>query len=125
MEPIEIWGDVYSKLSVGLSVGVQDWDRGVLYLDCSQPSNAMPLGLMTLSDVGKCGAIKPSICKRIYELPKSTTSAMIHQDRERAGLGLTSMHVMYAKLTCTYVTKALNDKGPLGVCHPLNAAVAE
>ncbi len=39
---------------------------------------------------------------------------MIHQDRERAGLGLTSMNVMYAKLTCTYLTKALNDKGPLG-----------
>ncbi len=38
---------------------------------------------------------------------------MIHQDREQAGLGLTSMHVMYAKLTCTYLAKALNDTGPL------------
>jgi len=75
---------------------------------------SMPLGLMTLSDVSKCDAIKLNICKRIYKLPRSTPSAMIHQDRERAGLGLTSMHVMYAKLTCTYLAKALNDKGPLG-----------
>ena len=59
----------------------------------------MPLGLMTLSDVSKCDAIKLNICKRIYKLPRSTPSAMIHQDRERAGLGLTKMHVMYAKLT--------------------------
>ena len=74
----------------------------------------MPLGLMTLSDVSKCDAIKLNICKRIYKLPRSTPSAMVHQDRERAGLGLTSMHVMYAKLTCTYPAKALNDKAPLG-----------
>ena len=81
---------------------------------------SMPLGLMTLSDVSKCDAIKLNICKRIYKLPRSTPSAMIHQDRGRAGLGLTSMSVMYAKLTCTYLTKALNDKGPLGfVTRPM------
>ena len=75
---------------------------------------------MTLSDVSKCDAIKLNICKRIYKLPRSTPSAMIHQDRERAGLGLTSMNMMYAKLTCTYLTKALNDKGPLGfVTRPI------
>ncbi len=61
-----------------------------------------------------------NISKRIYKLPRSTPSATIHQDRERAGLGLTSMNVMYAKLTCTYLTKALNDKGPLGfVTRPM------
>ena len=81
---------------------------------------SMPLGLMTLSDVSKCDAIKLNICKRMYKLPRSTPSAMIHQDRERAGLGLTSMHVMYAKLTCTYLAKAFNDKGPLGfVTRPM------
>ena len=81
---------------------------------------SMPLGLMTLSDVSKFDAIKLNICKRMYKLTRSTSSAMIHQDRERAGLGLTSMHVMYAKLTCTYLAKALNDKGPLGfVTRPM------
>ncbi len=45
---------------------------------------------------------------------------IINQDRERAGLGLTSMHVIYAKLTCTYLAKALNDKAPLGcVTRPM------
>ncbi len=45
---------------------------------------------------------------------------MIHQDREHAGLGLTSMHVMYAKLICTYLPKASNDRGPLGfVTRPM------
>ncbi len=30
------------------------------------------------------------------------------------------MNMMYAKLTCTYLTKALNDKGPLGfVTRPM------
>ena len=48
---------------------------------------SMPLGLMTLSDVSKCDAIKLNICKRVYKLPRSTLSAMIHQDRERASLG--------------------------------------
>ncbi|DBB13418.1 TPA: hypothetical protein ACH3X3_15251 [Trebouxia sp. C0006] len=86
---------------------------------------SMPLGLMTLSDVSKCDAIKVNICKRIYKLPRSITSATIHQNREHAGLCLTSMHVMYAKLTCAYLAKALNDKGPLGVCHPPDADVAE
>ena len=81
---------------------------------------SMPLGLMTLSHVSKCDAIKLNICKRIYKLPRSTPSAMIQQDRERAGLGLTSMHVMHAKLTCTYLAKALNDKGYLGfVTRPM------
>ena len=75
---------------------------------------SMPLGLMTPSDVSKCDAIKLNICKRMYKLPRSTPSAMIHQDRECAGLGLASLHVMYAKLTCTYLAKAFNDEGPLG-----------
>ena len=81
---------------------------------------SMPLGLITLSDVSKCNTIKLNICKRIYKLPRSTLSAMIHQDRERAGLGLTSMHVMYAEPVCTYLAKALNDRGPSGfVSRPL------
>ncbi len=73
-----------------------------------------PMGFKTLSDVSKCDAIKANIRKRICKLPRSMPSAMIHQDRDRAGLGLTSMSVMYAKLTCTYLTKARNGKGPLG-----------
>ena len=56
---------------------------------------------------------------RLYKIPRSTLSAMIHQDRERAGLSLTLMNVMYANLTCTHLTKALHDKDPLGsVTHP-------
>ena len=69
---------------------------------------------MTPLHVSKGDAIKLKICKRMYKLPRSTPSAMIHQDKERPGLGLTSMHVIYAKLTCTYLAKASNDKGPLG-----------
>ena len=51
--------------------------------------------------------------KEYTSYPGQRRSAMIHQDREGAGLVLTSMHVMYAKLTCTYLAKALDDKGPL------------
>ena len=81
---------------------------------------SMPLGLMTLPDVSKCDATKLNICKRICKLPRSTPYAMIHQERQHAGLGLTSMHVMYAKLTCTYLAKAFNDKGPVGfVTRPM------
>ena len=55
----------------------------------------------------------------MYKLPRSTLSAIIHQDRERAGLGLTSMHVMYAKLTCTYLTKVQMIKAPCGLTCPV------
>ena len=37
---------------------------------------SMPLGLLTLSDVSKCDAIKLTICKRIHRLPRSASSAM-------------------------------------------------
>ena len=40
-------------------------------------ASSMPLGLMTLSDVSKCDAIKLNICKRISKLPRSTPAAMI------------------------------------------------
>ena len=87
---------------------------------CSCMAYSTPLGPMTLSDVSKCDAIKLDICKRTYKLLRSMLSAMIHQDKEHAGLGLTSMHVMYAKVTCTYPTKALHDKAPLiFVIHPM------
>ena len=80
---------------------------------------SMPLSLTTLSDVSKCDAIKLNICARIHQLPRSTLSAVLHHDGERAGLGLVSMNVMHATLTCTYLTTIQSP------CHTPNASVAE
>ena len=39
---------------------------------------------------------------------------MIHQDRECAGIGLTTLAVPYTEMVCRYLTQALNDNGSLG-----------
>lgn len=49
-------------------------------------AKSMPLDLMTMSDISKCDAIKLKTCKRLYKIPRSTLSAMIHHERDRAGL---------------------------------------
>ena len=75
---------------------------------------SFPTGCMSLTDVNKFDIIRTRICKKIHRIPQSTPSAMILDDHECAGLGLTSLAVQYAELTCKYLTKALNDKGALG-----------
>ncbi len=35
--PVECWSDVYSKVSVGLGVGMQERNRCLMYCNCFQP----------------------------------------------------------------------------------------
>lgn len=58
--------------------------------------------------------IRTRICKKVHKIPLCTPSAMIHQDRECTGVGLTSLAVPYTEMVCKYLTQALNDNGSLG-----------
>ena len=75
---------------------------------------SFPLACMTFSDVQKLDMIRTRICKKVHKIPLCTPSAMIHQDRECAGVGLTSLAVPYTEMVCKYLTQALNDNGSLG-----------
>ncbi len=45
---------------------------------------------------------------------------MTRPDDGACRFGLSLMNMVYAKLTCTYPTKAVNDRGPLGfVTRPM------
>ena len=79
------------------------------------------IGCMTELDISKLDAIRTRTCKRINGLPVSTSSAMVHQDTDQAGLGLPSLMVTYAEVSCRYLVQALNDIGSLGLVtrHPL------
>lgn len=75
---------------------------------------SFPLACMTFSDIQKLDMIRTRICKKIHKIPLCTPSAMIHQDRECAGVGLTSLAVPYTEMVCKYLTQALNDNGCRG-----------
>lgn len=49
------------------------------------------IGCMTELDISKFDAIRTRTCKRINGLPVSSSSAMVHQDADQAGLGLPSL----------------------------------
>ena len=40
---------------------------------------------------------------------------MVHQDTDQAGLGLPSLVVTYAEVSCRYLVHAVNDRGLLGL----------
>ena len=67
------------------------------------------IGCMTELDISMFDAIRTRTCKRINVLPVSTSSAMLHRDTDQAGLGLPSLMVTYAEVSCRYLVQALND----------------
>ena len=69
---------------------------------------------MTVSDIQKLDMIRTRICKTIHQISVCTPFAMIHQDRECAGVGLTSLTVAYTETVCKYLTQALNNNASLG-----------
>ena len=71
---------------------------------------------MTELDISKFDAISIRTCKRISRLPRpvSISSTMVHQDTDQAGLGLPSLTVTHAEVSCRYLVQALKDRGSLG-----------
>ena len=73
--------------------------------------------MLTELDISSLDAVRTRACKKINGLPFCTTSAMIHEDLDQAGLGMSSLMITYAdssEVSCKYLVQALNDKGPLG-----------
>ena len=70
---------------------------------------------MTELDISKFDAIRTRTCKRLNGLPVSTLSAMVHQDTDQARLGLPSLIVTYAEVSCRCLVQALNDRESLGL----------
>ena len=57
------------------------------------------IGCMTELDISKFDAIRTRTCERINKLPVSTSSAVVRQDTDQAGLGLPSLMVTYAEVS--------------------------
>ena len=72
------------------------------------------IGCMTELDISRLDAVRTRACKKINGLPVCTTSAMIHEDLDQAGLGMSFTHDHICRVSCKYLVRALNDKGPLG-----------
>ena len=72
------------------------------------------IGCMTEADINKFDAVRTRTCKKINGMPVCTPSAMVHLDAEQAGLGLASLMVTHAEVSCRYLVQALNDHGSLG-----------
>lgn len=50
-------------------------------------SYSFPLGTLTEADLGQLDAMYARICKTIYRLPMSTPTAMVLEDKNKAGMG--------------------------------------
>ena len=72
------------------------------------------LGIYSAYDILSLDSILIRIAKKALGLPLSTPSAMILKDRNKGGVGLTSLMVDYIQANTAYLSKALNDKGLLG-----------
>ena len=59
-------------------------------------SYSFPLGTLTEADLGQLDAMYARICKTIYRPPISTPTAMVLEDKNKAGMGLTSLSVTHA-----------------------------
>ena len=75
---------------------------------------SFPLGILTEADLAKLDGMNARLCKKINGPSNSAPTAMILEDRDRAGVGLTSLSVSYAQLIARNLVLALNDKGALG-----------
>lgn len=52
---------------------------------------SFPLALLTEADLAKLDGMNARLCKRINKLSPSTPTAMTFEDRDKAGVGLTSL----------------------------------
>ena len=75
---------------------------------------SMCLGIYTPYDIHMLDSILARIAKKALGLPMSTPTALILKDRSKAGVGLMSLMVDNVQINSAYLTKALNDAGPLG-----------
>ena len=84
---------------------------------CIKPyiTYSFPLAMYSTQDIAKLDGLISRIAKRSMQLPLGTPTALVLEHRNRAGMGVTSLMVDYIQSNTSYLVKALNDEGPLGM----------
>ena len=75
---------------------------------------SFPLGIYSLTDIKRIDNKIVSLVKKAYGLGQAAPNNLILEEREQMGMGVTSLMVDYVQQTGAYLTRALNDNGPLG-----------
>ena len=74
-----------------------------------------PLALFTLQEMEQLDKLLIRLIKSAWGLPMSTPSQVVLEKLSKCGMGVQSLMVDYVQLVCSYLTRALNDPGPLGM----------
>ena len=75
---------------------------------------SLPTGAYTSQDISRLDSLVACCAKRAMHLPGWAPNAMVHEDRDKAGMGITSMLTDYVQGSAAILTRALNDQGKLG-----------
>ena len=76
---------------------------------------AFPLAYLTSTDLKKLDKIYSRICKRAMEVPGSTSTCMVFEDRSKIGGRMTSLQVDYTKVVAESLVESLLDPGQWGI----------
>ena len=75
---------------------------------------SFPLAIYSTSDIKRFDTAIVKIAKKAYGLPAATPSNLVLREKDDNGMGISSLMVDYVQLNAAYLTRALNDEGPLG-----------
>ena len=71
-------------------------------------------GAYTAADITRLDSIMSCAAKFAWGLPRCTPTALVQEDQDRGGMGVTSLQEEYVKEMVATLTDALNDTGRLG-----------
>ena len=80
----------------------------------SKASCTFPLGYLSPVDLAKLDSIYSRICKKSVGIPSSLPTALVFEDRSKAGVGMPSLQVDYTQRITEALVYALQDPGQLG-----------
>ncbi|GAB4816309.1 hypothetical protein N2152v2_003355, partial [Parachlorella kessleri] len=72
---------------------------------------SLPTGAYTSQDIARLDSLVASCAKRAMHLPSWVPNAMIHEDRDKAGVGVTSMLTDYVQGSAAALTRVLQQHG--------------
>ena len=80
----------------------------------TKASCTFPLGNLCPTDLAKLDSIYSRICKKSVGIPLSSPTALVFEDRSKAGIGMPSLQVEYTQRIAEALVYALQDPGHLG-----------
>ena len=81
----------------------------------TKASCIFPLGYLRPTDLAKLDSIYSRICKKSVGIPSSSPTALVFEDRSKAGIGMPSLQVDYTQSITEALVYALHDSGHLGI----------